>query len=124
MYAQSERVSKASAPVHAKLNEFLRDLAEVERFLSAATIETTSAEDFSLALARQILLKRAAEKAGLASTTASAEMDSAYSNFRAEYDSYSRAVGFLINGRNEWGALLLAVEADELMRKVEDWVGL
>ncbi len=123
MYAQTERVSEEAAPIHSKAQELARELGETENFLADATWEITSVEDFSLALARQILLKRAAEKARLKSNAAAAELDSAQSNFRIEYANYSRAVDFLASGRNQWGDLLLAVERDELMRKVDEWVG-
>jgi hypothetical protein len=123
MYGQSQRISEESAPAHSKLQELLRDLEEIERFLADATLETTTPEAFATATARQILLKRAVEKAGLASNTAAAEMDSAQSNFRNEYANYERTVRLFLSGRNDWGHLLLAVERDQLLQQIEDWIG-
>jgi hypothetical protein len=122
MHAASQRISEEAAPVHSTLQKLVRDLEETESFLADATLEITTPEEFATATARQILLKRAAEKAGLASRTASAELDAAHANFRNEYANYERTMGFLIKGRNEWGDLLLAVHRDELMRKVQDWI--
>jgi hypothetical protein len=123
MHAASQRISEDVAPVHSNLQKLERDLEETERFLANATLESTTAEAFATATARQILLKRAAEKAGLASRTAVAELDRSDVNFKNEYACYERAVRLFLTGRNEWGHLLLAVERDELLQKIEEWVG-
>jgi hypothetical protein len=123
MHAATQGISEEAAPVHQTLQKLERDLEETEQFLANATLESTTPEEFATATARQILLKRAAEKAGLASRTAVAELDRSDVNFKNEYVCYERAVRLLLTGRNEWGSLLLAVERDRLLQKISDWVG-
>lgn len=120
--AYQQRVAESKLP-QGKLAGAQNELSEVNYYLETATLETTTAEAYAVALARKILLERAEGAAEKTYERAQHGYDTAKNYFYDHYRRYEHDMHMLQTGLTETGRPLLATERDEIEARVAEVIG-